>query len=69
MPQNDIRAAFNHFYSVTLSLLNQFYPEKTITVSSRDPDYITPAIKAKLRRKNKLMHAGRVEEASASPTV
>jgi len=65
LPQTDIQAEFNHFYSVTLSILNQFYPEKTITVSSRDPNYITPVIKAKLRRKNKLMRAGRVEEASA----
>jgi len=30
---------------------------------SRDPDYITLAIKAQLRRKNKLMRAGRFEEA------
>jgi len=65
LPQTDIQAAFNHFYSVTVSLLNHFYPEKTIMLSSRDPDYITPAIKAKLRRKHKLMRAGRVEEASA----
>jgi len=65
LPQTNIQAAFDHFYSVTLSLLNQFYPEKTITVSSRDPDYITPVIKAKLRCKNKLMHARCVEEASA----
>ena len=42
LPQTDIYAAFDYFYSVALSLLNQFYPEKTITVSSRDPDYITP---------------------------
>ena len=61
LPQTDVQAAFNYFYSVILSLLDQFYPEKTITVSSRDPDYITPAIKAKLRRKNKLMRASRVE--------
>jgi len=29
------------------------------------PLYITPAIKGKLRRKNRLMRAGRTEEASA----
>jgi len=33
--------------------------------TSRDPHYITPAIKAKLRRKNRLQRAGRVEEADA----
>ena len=34
-------------------------------VTSRDPEYVTPEIKAKLRRKNRLMRAGRVEEAAA----
>jgi hypothetical protein len=53
------------FYSSAHSLLNQFYPERTIKVKSRDPQYVTPEIKAKLRRKNRLMHAGRVEEAGA----
>ena len=48
-----------------LQLLHKFYPERTVTVSSRDPDFITPVIKAKLRRKNKLMRAGRTEEAGA----
>jgi len=38
------------------------YPEHAITVTSRDPEYM---IKAKLRRKNRLMRAGRVEEAGA----
>lgn len=37
---------------------------KKITITSRDPDYMTPELKAKLRRKNKLMRAGRVEEAA-----
>ena len=34
-------------------------------LASRDPDFITPVIKAKLRRKNKLMRAGRTGEAGA----
>ena len=48
-----------------LDLLNHFYPERTITLSSRNPDFVTPSIKAKLRRKNRLMRAGRIEEANA----
>jgi len=52
-------------YTKVLYLLNRFYPLRTITVTSRDLRYITPEIKAKLRRKNKLMRAGRVEEAVA----
>ena len=34
-------------------------------MTSRDPSYITPVIKARLRRKNRLMRAGRVDEAGA----
>jgi len=61
----NVQSAFDSFYSATLELLNYFYPERVITVSSRDPTYITPSIKAMLRRKNRLMRSGRVEEASA----
>ena len=46
-------------------MLNQFYPERSVTVTSRDPDYVTSAIKAKLRRKNRLIRSGKVEGASA----
>jgi len=61
----DTKAACDSFYATALDLLNNFYPERTITLSSCDPSYMTPEIKAKLRRKNRLMRAGRVEEASA----
>ena len=61
----DPQASYDSFYSYTLGLLAEFYPERTITVTSRDPQYITASIKAKLRRKNRLMRAGRVEEAGA----
>ena len=53
------------FYDMVTGLLNYFYPERTVTLTSRDPAYITPAIKAKLRRKNRLMRAGRIEKANA----
>jgi len=46
-------------------LLDQFYPVREITVTSSDPHYVTPAVKAMLRRKNRLMRAGRVDEAGA----
>jgi hypothetical protein len=61
----DTQLEFDIFYSTAHSLLNQFYPERTTTVTSRDPQYVTPEIKAKLRRKNRLMRAGRIEEAGA----
>ena len=61
---NDLQTEFDMFYDTACQLLSQFYSERTITVISRDPENITPAIKASLRRKTRLMHAGRVEEAS-----
>ena len=59
------QAEFDHFYATALGLLNKFHPERTITITTRDPDYITPEIKSKLRRRNRLMRAERVEEAGA----
>jgi len=44
-------------------LLDKYYPESSISVTSKDPYYMTPDIKSKLRQKNRLMRAGRVEEA------
>ena len=61
----DTQIEFDVFYTTALSLLNQHYPERTITVTSRDPEYVTLEIKAKLRRKNRLNRAGQVEEAAA----
>ena len=60
---SNIQAMFDAFYTIALELLDRFYPERTITVSSRDPDFVTASIKARLRRKNRLMRAGRIEEA------
>ena len=48
-----------------MQLLNQYYPEQVVTMTSRDPEYITPRIKAMLRRKSRLMRTGLVEEAGA----
>ena len=59
------QSEFDYIYSIIIGLLNQFYPKRTKTLSSRDPEFITPEIKSKLRRKNRLMRAGRVEEAGA----
>ena len=60
---------FDSFYSIAISLLNQFYTQRRITITTRDPDLITPEIEAKLRRKNRLMQAGRIEEAGARPSA
>ena len=44
-----------------LELLDKFYPELETTVTSSDP----PTVKALLRRKNRLMRAGRTDETGA----
>jgi len=56
---------FDTMYGVMTGLLDRFYPEREITVTSSDPPYVTPPAKALLRRKNHLMRAGRTEEAGA----
>ena len=61
----DPQAFYDEFYSFLLGLLDDYYPERTTTVTSRDPSYVTADIKAKLRRKNRLMRAARLEEAGA----
>ena len=45
--------------------MNQFYPERNISVTSRDPAFVSPDVKRMLRKKNRLMHAGRIEEAGS----
>ena len=61
----DPQSEFDQFYRKACELYNQFYPECTITTTSRDPEHITPELKSKLWWKNRLMQAGWVEEASA----
>ena len=52
-------------YGVMLDLLDTFYPESEITVTSSDPPCVTPTVKTLLRRKNRLMRAGRTDEAGS----
>ena len=48
----ETQQAFDMFYELILILFNEFYPLKSITTTSRDPDFITPEIKSLLRKKN-----------------
>ena len=45
--------------------LELFYPLRSITMTTADPHFLTPTVKHLLRKKNRLMRAGRTEEASA----
>ena len=53
--------------SATLSRLDQYYPERTITINSSDPHhppYTTPEIKQMLRLRNSLMRRNKIEKVS-----
>ena len=61
----DTQTAADKFYQCATELLEQYYPLKTITVTNKDPDFITAEIKQMLRRKNRLMRKGLTSEAGA----
>jgi len=63
-PSRDAQQGFDVLYELATSLLI-FYPVRTITVSSRDPNFVTPFIKAKLCHKNRLVRKGKIEMANA----
>ena len=54
----DVQTNFDSMYNIMVDLLDRFYPEREITLTSSDPPFVTPAAKAQLRRKNRLMRAG-----------
>jgi len=62
---SDAQSQFDQFYTVACQLLDAFYPECSITVTSHDPSYMTGYVKAMLHKKTCLLRKGRVEEASA----
>ncbi len=61
----DVQAAFDHFYERLNELMDSHFPQQRVMLTSRDPAYMTPYIKAMLRRKNRLMRQGRTEQANA----
>lgn len=65
LSQTDVQAAFDVFYDCALTILNSFYPLHTITVTNRDPHFVTPRIKALLRHRNSLMRKGAVSAADS----
>jgi len=50
---NDLQREFDKFYDMALNRFNKFYPEHTVSVTSRDPDYMT--------RPSKLNYAGETD--------
>jgi len=62
---NDTQTAFDIFYDNILNMLDTFYPIRTVTVTNKDPYFVTPKIKPLLRKRNKLMHKGKVDKAES----
>ena len=61
----DPQAAADSFYSSARLLLSIYYPPTTVTITSRDPHFISPVTKTLLRKKNKAMRKGHLDKASA----
>ena len=62
---DSVQDDFDDFYQVLLTLVDRFYPMKTVMISNMDPEYMTLAIKSQLKQKNKLMRQGHLEKANA----
>jgi len=62
---NDTQMAFDQVYSVMLGILDYFYPTRSVSVTNRDPYFVTPVIKALLRKRNRLMRRGAVAAAES----
>jgi hypothetical protein len=56
---------FDKLYTQLHRLLDTYYPERTVTITTSDPPYVTPVVKRMLRKKNALMRSGKVEQAAA----
>ena len=64
-PDGNPQGEFDRVYSVMLKMLDDYYQERIIIITSADPPYVTPYIKSMLRRKNRLMRSGNVDKAAA----
>ena len=61
----ELQDEVDRLYVMLNELLDQYYPLRTVTITSADPPFITPSVKYMLRCKNKLMRAGRLEQSAA----
>src|SRR6218665_583366 len=63
--ETDPQAAWDRIYADMQYWLNEYYPIRSVTITNREPEFVTPGIKYLLRRKNKLMRKNKIEEAGA----
>ena len=65
---SDTQSCAGNLYKILQSMLDKFYPKRTITVTDCDPPFITPEVKHLLREKNREMKQGHLEHAGALAT-
>ena len=63
--RDNLNNSFESFQNILLEMYNKHYPERVVTLTSRDPYYVTPYIKFLLRKKQKLIKALKPEAAQA----
>jgi len=60
----DISDLYDCFHDIIQYIINHSVPSKTVSLSPRDPSFITPTVKMLLRKRNKLRRKGLVEKAN-----
>jgi len=59
----DFSSIYSDFVKIVRYLIHAYLPYKTISLSNREPSFITPRIKILLRKRNKLRRAGKLARA------
>jgi hypothetical protein len=59
----DIQTMYDQFLDVVKAHMHMYIPAKIIRVGKRDPDYVTPYVKALLIKRNRLRKHGKVADA------
>ena len=60
----DIDTIYSNFLNVIHSLIADCIPKKSVVVGPRDPDFVTPLVKALLNKRNRLRRCGKIEAAN-----
>src|SRR5208282_5503596 len=63
--ESNIDLAYQAFLDISHWHIKQFIPTRTVSMPAKTPSYITPLVKSLLRRRNKLMHRGKICEANS----
>jgi len=61
----EVQASFDIFYTTLEAVLTEHYPPRSVTLTSRDPPFMTPVVKSLVRQRNQLLRRGHVEKALA----